>query len=75
MGSFNIISYFSQVALNAEFLIIHIKITDLLSRFLFLFNIYFSWSNNELKTPTTASPFLFHRKKTTKGQFRLKMIV
>ena len=36
MDSFNIISYFS---LNAEFLIIHIKMTDLLSRVLFLFNI------------------------------------
>ena len=42
----------------------------------FLFKIYFLCGPNEYKTRIKkGAPYSFHRKKTTKEQFRLQMII
>ena len=72
MDSFNIISYFS-VALNAEF-------TSFISRKNTTFTIFFlmyiflcvAITSRKYEKKKDGSPFLFRRKTTTKGQFRLQ---
>ena len=64
------------MAPNAESHILQIKIIKYLLPGLFLLKIFFSFSHNEYKTPIKkgGSPFSFLRKKTSKGQFRLRLL-
>ena len=76
MDSFNIFSYFS-VVLVAEFYVIHIlkfttfTIQSFFSlRYILCVALTSKKHKNNIKR---GSPFLFHRKKTSKGQFWLQM--
>jgi len=75
MDSFNITSHFA-VALNAKFHVIHIlkKYNFYHPDFFSLIHIFCVAITSKNHEQKWGSPFSFHRKTTTKRQFRLNLI-